>query len=448
MSIDRLAPRAHRVPTPLSESLPALERLALGGGIVTREIEVEPGPGDARLVDIRCELADPAPKYGRTTLRVSGGVHVDRDAARAAALGEAIERWSLAYVPEQDLIAASARELGALAVDPAKFALFDADEYAREGFRWRPFTPDTPVRWAPAVELASGAGALVPAQLVYRFRDLAPGETPIAYATSNGLACGPTPEEALLGGLLEVVERDAVMIAWLARLSLPRVDRQADTWLTDVEHERFDPAGGGHELVDLSAFSGVPVALATVGGGDVHFALGSAAAPTMREACWKALREAYQSRTTVRALLADVARAGFARGRTEATAVAYEHGTRFASAAQSARAAFLTAAASTRPIGACPSIEETDVGVRLRTVAARLAARGVDAYAVDLTPPEVRAGGFTVVRVLSPQAVAPAIEPGERFLGGERLYEAPRRAGLAERRLEPADLNPDPHPYV
>jgi ribosomal protein S12 methylthiotransferase accessory factor len=307
------------------------------------------------------------------------------------------------------------------------------------------------VRWAPAIELGSGADALVPAQLVYRYRELAPGETPIAYSTTNGVACGPTPEEAVLGGLLEVVERDAVMIAWLARLSLPRVDRRADAWLVDLERERFDPAGGGHELIDLSAFSGVPVALATVGGadpGDVRFALGSAAAATMREACWKALREAYQARTTLRALLADVARPGFARGRSEVTSVAYEHGIRFARSPQSERAAFLTASASTLPIGDCPSIEETDVGVRLREVAARLASRGVDTYAVDLTPPDVRAGGFTVVRVLSPQAVAPGISPAERFLGGERLYEAPRLAGLAEGRLEPVDLNPDPHPYV
>ena len=41
------------------------------------------------------------------------------------------------------------------------------------------------------------------------------------------MACGATLEEAILSGLLELVERDAFLIAWYNRLSLPLVDWSA-----------------------------------------------------------------------------------------------------------------------------------------------------------------------------------------------------------------------------
>ena len=36
--------------------------------------------------------------------------------------------------------------------------------------------------------------------------------------TSNGLAAGPTLADAVLSAIYEVLERDAILIAWLNRL--------------------------------------------------------------------------------------------------------------------------------------------------------------------------------------------------------------------------------------
>ena len=45
----------------------------------------------------------------------------------------------------------------------------------------------------------------------------------LAPSTSSGLACHGSLEEASLSGLFELVERDAFMLVWSNRLSLPRL---------------------------------------------------------------------------------------------------------------------------------------------------------------------------------------------------------------------------------
>lgn len=42
-------------------------------------------------------------------------------------------------------------------------------------------------------------------------------------STSNGLAAGPSYTQAILSGLLEVIERDAFLITWLCKLPMPKV---------------------------------------------------------------------------------------------------------------------------------------------------------------------------------------------------------------------------------
>ena len=82
-----------------------------------------------------------------------------------------------------------------------------------------------------------------------------------------------------------------------------------------------------------------------------------------------------------------------------------------------------------------------------RATLRRLEARGASAYAVDVTSPDVAGAGLHVVHVLAPELCQLDVVEGARFLGGRRLYEAGFQAGLVPRPLEPADLNPDPHPF-
>jgi ribosomal protein S12 methylthiotransferase accessory factor len=49
--------------------------------------------------------------------------------------------------------------------------------------------------------------------------------------------------------------------------------------------------------------------------------------------------------------------------------------------------------------------------------------------------------------VIAPELCQLDVIERARFLGGFRLYEAAYEAGLVERPMTLADLNPDPHPF-
>ena len=67
-------------------------------------------------------------------------------------------------------------------IEPRAFALFSDGQYRRPGFPYVPFADDTPVRWASAVDLATGATVHVPASLVWHpFLHLrSAGDLPVA----------------------------------------------------------------------------------------------------------------------------------------------------------------------------------------------------------------------------------------------------------------------------
>src|SRR5581483_8593241 len=173
------------------------------------------GPEDARLPAVWCESAYPHALVG-------GGSGLSLREARAAAIGEAVERYSASVVDLDACVVATARELGSQAVDPTRFALFSDSQYATPGFPYVRFDRDMRISWVAGVSLPDRAPAWLPAQLVHLAGH--ENEPRICRTTSSGLACHATEEEATLRALLELLERDAFMITWRARISWPLLD--------------------------------------------------------------------------------------------------------------------------------------------------------------------------------------------------------------------------------
>lgn len=417
-------------------------------GIIKHVHEFLAAPDDARMFFLGCELSEATGILGHQVPPRTGGAHYLRERALAAAVGEALERYCGTHAPASRLVFASAAELGPRAVSPLDFALFHPRQYAQTGFPYRPFTPGTRVQWIPGVSLTDGAPVFLPAQLVFLAPGRRQGEAAIGYATSSGMACGPTRDEAVLRALLEVVERDAFMLTWYGMLSLPLVDLGSDPVLCAEVRRHFAPARLHHQVVDLSSFLRVPTALAVIRGrppDPIALAVGAASAPTMEEACGKALREAFQTRHWIRQMR-QVRRRAFAADFSDV--LRFEDHVLFYSYEENARRAdFLIASAARRSLQEVPALEGTTAAARIRAVVARLAQHGVHAYAADLTSPEVREAGLHVARVLCPQLCPLDVGYQRRFLGGPRLYEAAWRLGMRERPLGFEELNPYPHPF-
>jgi ribosomal protein S12 methylthiotransferase accessory factor len=418
-------------------------------GVVRRLAETLAAPDESRLVSIGCELAEAEPVIGTQLESYTGSEHWRREAAEAAAIGEALERYSASYVPEKRLVLASADELGPDAAAPERFALFSESQYGAAGFPFRPFRPDTVVNWVEGFALSSGRRAYLPAQLVYM--PMRPGgvaETPIGHATSSGLACGATLEEAVLAGMLEVVERDAFMLAWNNRLSLPLLDWSDDAELSRLDARYFARTGLRYSAVDLSVFLDVPTVLGVVHGPPGRLGalgVGAASAARVEDAWRKALAEAFSVQRWVR----DRALEEFDRLDRPAASIRTfdDHTLFYASHERAARAAFLDASGDRRPVSEVAPLEGADVRGLIEAIALRLAERSVSAYAADVTSPDVGAAGLSVVHVVAPELCPLSVIERARFLGGTRLYRAAYEAGIVPHPLKEADLNPDPHPF-
>ena len=283
--IDTLSPQLRRAVSPYA-------------GIVGSVEECLPTTAEPRLFQASCAVGRSGALLGGSLGHVSGvgGTGRTRAEAASAAVGEAIERYSATYVPD-GLLVSTARELGEAAVMPERFALFSEQQHRSAGFPFRPFTSESRVAWVEGRELPGGRPAFLPAELAYLGWAAVDGERRIAYATSNGLACAEDEDRAVVTGLFELLERDAFMIVWSNRLSLPLIDPAG---IDPSLREPFDGTGLAYAGIDLSVFHDVPAVLGIVRAANGFLGavgVGAAAAPTIERAWWKALAEAFAVRS-------------------------------------------------------------------------------------------------------------------------------------------------------
>lgn len=180
------------------------------------------------------------------------------DQARMSALAEAIERSSGVYRGDEALLQANLDELGDKAIHPDQLQLFSEAQRAR-GLAPPRLAPQTQIAWTPAWSLTNERRRWVP--LAYCYTE-APDECGASYCrpSSNGSAAGLGLEEAILQGLFEVIERDAVAIWWYGRVRRPALSMSASV-LYYFEGRRADYAALGWSIwpLDLTHDLGVPV---------------------------------------------------------------------------------------------------------------------------------------------------------------------------------------------
>jgi len=163
-------------------------------------------------------------------------------------------------------VRASFRSLGDAAVHPDTCQLFHERQYpgrarARERhgpfqFVCDPFDDDAELDWTPVWSLTRGEHRLFPTAMLYFG---APGPSSVV-ADSNGNAAGGTLEDAVLQGMLELVERDAVALWWYNRTRQPAVDLAAfgDPWIAELT-EVYAGLGCEVWVLDVTSDLGIPV---------------------------------------------------------------------------------------------------------------------------------------------------------------------------------------------
>jgi ribosomal protein S12 methylthiotransferase accessory factor len=442
-----------RAPTryDLSAALPRALRRACSPytGIVRSLEECLAPSSEPPLFRVACAVGRGRGLIGSPLHHLSGigGTGRSRQEAVAAAVGEALERYSASYVPHERLVHASAAELGAEAVCPQRFALFSDRQYEADGFPFERFTRDLRVPWVRGWSIRDGRAVWLPAELVYLGDAVSDGARRIGYATSSGAACADSTGEALVRGLCELLERDAFMIVWANRLSLPLIDVSRHERLRALEQDLFARTGLCYSAVDMSCVHGLPSVLAVVRApADVAGALGVGAgtAPSLERAWWKALAEAFSARAAGAKLALLACEPPH---RPEEIRSFEDHIRYYADHTAAGAAAYLDASPERVDAGSIPRLEGETAAEQVAALSDRLRSAGSSGYAVDTTAPDVRALGLSVVKAVVPELCPLDVAHTARHLGGRRLYEAPVTLGLRAEPLDEDHLNPEPHPF-
>ena len=450
---------------PVAPSLARAASLESPVGLVSRTAELAQAPGEPAFSIWTGFLGDlSAPLRSQTTwnhrvesgnIDGAGGA-IDADLARHIAIVESLERYSSCSWEAEELIWDTPAGLGDAAIGPERWPACSPTELADPQCGLIPSDPRIPLRWVRGWSLTRGREVFVPAVLVYLKLPVRSPSERFINMVSTGTAAHSDLREAVLGGLLEVVERDAIALTWLQRLRLPEV--VVDPADLDPEAAEYHRVGTSTELTvhlrDATTDYGIPI-LYAVQTSEVDTELAQVVAATCDLDPQRALAKIHRELVSLRIALRSHARSPRAKEVTgqDMTVV----GGALADAAPSMRHVFDFLLEGPRPTRRLADVGRSELRSTrgpsagsaadpLARVVSALERAGSEAVVVDITTDEARQVGMHVVKALVPEAVPLSFSHHARYLATPRLYEAPRAMGLTAH--DEAGINPVRQPFA
>ncbi len=226
----------------------------------------------------------------------SGGLGVDFNQQNAllACVGEAVERYCMSYTNPHKIESLRYNEL------PKAFRLKSFDFYSDEQYEENSSSFVNPkkesIYWTIAQGWNTNSKIYYPASLVYLPFEK---QKPVSETSSTGTAAHPDIQEAILSGVLEVIERDAIMINFYKKL--PR----AELNIKDILKEHTDKKTCAFiekimKKFEIKIFKQhsdirIPIYLAFIWtedkDGGLHYGIGACASLCSETAILKALKE-------------------------------------------------------------------------------------------------------------------------------------------------------------
>ncbi|MCP2257402.1 ribosomal protein S12 methylthiotransferase accessory factor [Streptoalloteichus tenebrarius] len=369
----------------------------------------------------------------------------DPTLARVCALGEVLERYPAGVYDPARLVRATLAELGPAAVDPRTLPLGSEREYEACAGELSPYDPDEPLDWVPAVSLRTREQRYLPACAVYVPYRPPRREERLMHPISTGLAAGSTARQALLGGLLEAVERDAFMIFWLNRLTLPTLD--LDSLPPGRARAAVDAIlARGVDLLakDITTDLGIPsVLLSARHRTPDHPFLAVQSSRAALDFETALLGAAAELELSLSQVPVAIDKMGILDDPLQAKDI-MDCATFYCRADRHQHLDFLREG----PVRPVPDTVLRHGRDDVERVVNQLALHGYEAIATDITSVDVAECGVRSVR-----SVVPGLQPISftlrfRRLGGPRLYQAPVAMGARNTPLTEDELNPHPVPLA
>ena len=347
----------------------------------------------------------------------AGGSDTDWEQAEFKAIMEALERYASGVVPRNELIRATAQQLGEQVIDPRRVVAYTRTQY-RNGLPFIPFSRDREYYWKSVSMFPGGEEKYLPVECLYY--PVGHELTPNVYtaANSSGVAAGLSFEDALLRGLYEAIERDAFMVVWLSRMRMPRIDHNTIPGEYLARTLSLEALGYHVHFVDITLdIAPVVLVIAESKTAEPALVLGAASGPHLEQAVGKAFSEAeYQLYWTLRH--SDHVRT--LRDPKEVKGV-LDHMALYASSEHLSKAAFLWGGEM------LPMRKQSSEGTDVWALVEKLKQHRIATAVLDLTPEYLKKAGVWVVRALPLGLVPISFGYGNEPLGMKRHRQMARQ---------------------
>ena len=389
-------------------------------------------------------------RKGEGIERGTSGKGATEEQAMLGAIGEAVERYCASHAPHGAMHRAAIADLDGDVVSPEELVLYSDAQYGRNYLPFSVWKPSNALLWVRVKELTTERPVWAPATFAFLSAPaIAEQQDYLCASTSSGFASGVDVAHAARAAIIELIERDAFVIAWLNRLAVREIDLERTDGVTTEIVRTFGRWGTKLRAfllpTDLPAVPIMTIALDETGTGPAAvIALGCEMRP--RPALEKAIFEMCQVHEPMLKAHRD--------GRGE-SANAYadvrsleQHAGYFFRRDHLQELDFLLE----RP--ASVSIDEVQghggpaVEDDLQTLDGAFRAIGSRVLYRDVTTPDLAGYPIRVVRALATHIQPIHFGYGQERLGGRRLYELPAKLGQSDGPRLEASLNPCPHPLA
>ena len=219
----------------------------------------------------------------------SGGLGVSEDekSAMISCLAEAIERYTISYIPKKEVIYKKKSELPKSRVFQ-NFYTYSQKQYDQNKQFANPEKDH--LHWTKVVSLDGKTWKYWPASLIYIPFNIS---KPVAETTTTGTAAGIRIADCIESGLLELIERDALMINFMQKLNPPEIDIET---ITGINKKFISTIAKDYsiKIYNLYTDSGVPTYLSLIWQkkhGVIHYGIGGCANKDSDIAINKSLKE-------------------------------------------------------------------------------------------------------------------------------------------------------------
>jgi ribosomal protein S12 methylthiotransferase accessory factor len=403
------------------------------------------------------------PFVGGKDTEYSHGRASNYQTSELVALLEGIERYAgnqrrSAGRARRGSYAHMAATFGDRVLDPAMFILHSEKQRANPLFLLEHYSEDLEYGWTWGHSMRRQEPVLVPEQLAYFQLPRRPG-IPInrfVSDSSNGCSLGGSLEEAMLGGLHEVVERDAYFSTWYTRIAPLRIapesiaDRRSAALIARAQASGFEV-----HLFDITSDTRIPTVWAMIvdpaADATVKSYCASACDGRWSEAIFSALAEVTTSMGVYRKSM-EVSHER-ARAMYEDDSLVqemYDHVLLYSLPETYERLEFLLRG-GTCSLDECrqrtPDTLEIDLTRELTAHCNKVLEVCSDIVVVDQTFPELEELGLCAAKVMAPGLLPVTFGHQYQRIDMDRLNRFARFRGVADADFSTATVNPYPHNF-